>query len=211
MSRFDFKIIYRPGSVGGKLDALTRRSGDLPKEGDECLQHQSQVIIKTNNLQMDASYNHTPNTNNADEDTDEDTKMMEGHDGAPEDTEIMEGIPEHTDMEMLEEVIEVDVDVEKNVDHVEHMGHDAHTEDENDVGTNGYTGADHLIEDDNDDNQSVEETEDPELGYIDTMLDDGYRRDLIPRKVLKALREGKRESRLIALRDCENKGGYLWY
>ena len=31
----DFKIVYRPGKAGGKLDALTRRSGDLPKEGDE--------------------------------------------------------------------------------------------------------------------------------------------------------------------------------
>ena len=33
LSRFDYKIIYRPGKAGGKPDALTRRSGDLPKEG----------------------------------------------------------------------------------------------------------------------------------------------------------------------------------
>jgi hypothetical protein len=41
LSRFNFKILYRPGKQGGKPDALTRRSEDLPKEGDERLQHQS--------------------------------------------------------------------------------------------------------------------------------------------------------------------------
>ena len=35
LSRFDYKIVYRPGRAGGKPDALTRRSGDLPEEGDE--------------------------------------------------------------------------------------------------------------------------------------------------------------------------------
>ena len=34
LSRFDFKITYRPGKLCAKPDALTRRSGDLPKEGD---------------------------------------------------------------------------------------------------------------------------------------------------------------------------------
>lgn len=33
-SNYDFKIQYRPGTKNGKADALTRRSGDLPKEGD---------------------------------------------------------------------------------------------------------------------------------------------------------------------------------
>jgi hypothetical protein len=37
LSRFNFKIIYRPGKAGGKPDALTRRSGDLPQGGDERL------------------------------------------------------------------------------------------------------------------------------------------------------------------------------
>ena len=34
LSRFDFKIRYRPGSLGEKPDALTRRTADLPIEGD---------------------------------------------------------------------------------------------------------------------------------------------------------------------------------
>ena len=50
LSRFDFKISFRPGKQGGKPDALTRRSGDLPGEGDERLEQQSQVILKKENL-----------------------------------------------------------------------------------------------------------------------------------------------------------------
>ncbi|KAH0606111.1 uncharacterized protein H6S33_003772, partial [Morchella sextelata] len=50
LSRFDFVIQFRPGKQGAKPDALTRRSGDLPKEGDERLTHQSQVVLKRKNL-----------------------------------------------------------------------------------------------------------------------------------------------------------------
>jgi hypothetical protein len=51
LSRFNFKIVYRPGKQGGKPDALTRRSEDLPKEGDERLQHQSQTVLKRENFE----------------------------------------------------------------------------------------------------------------------------------------------------------------
>src|SRR5947209_14246966 len=50
LSRFNFKIIYRPRKAGAKPDALTRRSGDLSKEGDERLLHQSQTVLKPQNL-----------------------------------------------------------------------------------------------------------------------------------------------------------------
>jgi hypothetical protein len=50
LSRFNFKITYRPGKQGAKPDALTRRSEDLPKEGDERLLHQSQVVLKKENF-----------------------------------------------------------------------------------------------------------------------------------------------------------------
>jgi hypothetical protein len=50
LSRFNFKITYRPGKQGEKPDALTRRSEDLPKEGDERLEHQSRVILKKENF-----------------------------------------------------------------------------------------------------------------------------------------------------------------
>jgi len=35
--RFDYEIVYRPGRSNGKVDALTRRPGDLPEGGDETL------------------------------------------------------------------------------------------------------------------------------------------------------------------------------
>jgi len=55
LSRFNFKIKYRPGKAGGKPDALTRRSGDLPKGGDERLKFQNQVVLKPENLDLAAT------------------------------------------------------------------------------------------------------------------------------------------------------------
>lgn len=51
LSRFNFRIVYRPGKEGVKPDALTRRSEDLPQEGDERLLHQSQVVLKRENFE----------------------------------------------------------------------------------------------------------------------------------------------------------------
>ena len=39
LSRFDFRIIYRPVQLGDKPDALTRTFGDLSKGGNERLLH----------------------------------------------------------------------------------------------------------------------------------------------------------------------------
>jgi hypothetical protein len=50
LPRFNLIITYRPGKQGGKLDALTKRSGDLPEEGDERLRHQAQVVLKKENI-----------------------------------------------------------------------------------------------------------------------------------------------------------------
>ena len=52
LSRFNFKINFRPGKAGGKPNTLTRRSGDLPEEGDEQLKIQQQVIIKSENISL---------------------------------------------------------------------------------------------------------------------------------------------------------------
>ena len=35
LAQYDFLITFRPGDRNGKADALTRRFGDLPKEGDD--------------------------------------------------------------------------------------------------------------------------------------------------------------------------------
>ena len=50
LSRFNFVIQYRLGKLGAKPDALTRRSGDLLKERDGCLQQMVQTVLKPHNL-----------------------------------------------------------------------------------------------------------------------------------------------------------------
>jgi len=50
LSRFNFKIHYRPGKASGKPDALTRRSRDLPKGRDERLGHMEQLVLKPFNV-----------------------------------------------------------------------------------------------------------------------------------------------------------------
>lgn len=50
LSRFNFRITYRPGKQGAKPDSLTRRSEDLPKEGDKRLRQQSQTVLKRENI-----------------------------------------------------------------------------------------------------------------------------------------------------------------
>ena len=42
LAQYDFRIVFRPGKQNGKADALTRRSGDLPKEGSN---HPVQALI----------------------------------------------------------------------------------------------------------------------------------------------------------------------
>jgi transposase InsO family protein len=46
LSRFDFKITYRPGRLGQKPDALTRRSQDLPADAsDERIANRSRILL----------------------------------------------------------------------------------------------------------------------------------------------------------------------
>ncbi|KAI0994899.1 hypothetical protein K3495_g13280 [Podosphaera aphanis] len=51
LSRFNFVISYRPGRLGAKPDALTRRSEDLPSDQeDERIRQQCQTVLKPHNL-----------------------------------------------------------------------------------------------------------------------------------------------------------------
>jgi hypothetical protein len=55
LSQFNFKILYRRGTTGGKPDALTHRSGDLPTAGDDrSLEYQTTIIKPENILQLSA-------------------------------------------------------------------------------------------------------------------------------------------------------------
>jgi hypothetical protein len=61
LSQFNFKIVYHPGTAGGKPDTLTCRSGDLPKAGDDCsLENQTTIIKPQNILQLSAMATLTP-------------------------------------------------------------------------------------------------------------------------------------------------------
>ena len=62
---------------------------------------------------------------------------------------------------------------------------------------------------DDDDDAPADDDQAPADTDIQNLVDEGYRRDTLPRKVLKALCEGKTESKLLVLKDCENRGGYL--
>jgi hypothetical protein len=50
LSHFNFKIVYRPGKAGGKPDAQSHRSGDLPQGGDKCLLEQQKAVLILQNL-----------------------------------------------------------------------------------------------------------------------------------------------------------------
>ena len=54
LSRFNYRITYRRGKQGGKPDALTRWSGDLPEEGDETFRNQT-TVLKSHNLAPDVA------------------------------------------------------------------------------------------------------------------------------------------------------------
>jgi len=49
LSRLDYEFVYRPGKLNGKADALTRRPGDLPEDGDERSNTMEQVVLKPEN------------------------------------------------------------------------------------------------------------------------------------------------------------------
>lgn len=65
LSEFNFKVTYRPGRLGTKPDALTRRPGDIP-EGvdDERKQHQVQTVLKSHNVEdsMVRTFSNTDST-----------------------------------------------------------------------------------------------------------------------------------------------------
>jgi hypothetical protein len=53
LSRFNFRIVYRPGVQGGKPDALTRRASDIPNTkdtSDERISQRMQTVLKEHNL-----------------------------------------------------------------------------------------------------------------------------------------------------------------
>jgi hypothetical protein len=56
LADFHFQIVYRPGKQGGKPDALTRRSGDLPKEGDERIAQLQKAVLDPSKFVLAATF-----------------------------------------------------------------------------------------------------------------------------------------------------------
>ena len=52
LSKFNFEIIYRPGSMNNRADVFTRRSGDVPKKRDNRRQFQWQTMLKKKNFKI---------------------------------------------------------------------------------------------------------------------------------------------------------------
>ena len=59
LTRFDFKITYRPGKQQGKADALSRRSYLAPRLGDPTFDNKKQVILGPTRLHTTRFF-HTP-------------------------------------------------------------------------------------------------------------------------------------------------------
>ena len=50
LSRFDFGIVHRPGKQQGLLDALSKRSNLIPKEGEAAYNQQRTTLLKPERL-----------------------------------------------------------------------------------------------------------------------------------------------------------------
>lgn len=57
LSEFDFLVRFRPVTKNGKPVALIRKSGHIPKEGNERLTHHIQTILKLRKLKISAVLN----------------------------------------------------------------------------------------------------------------------------------------------------------
>ena len=45
LNLYNIKIEYSPGKEGGKLDALTRQEGNLPKNNDERIKYRERILL----------------------------------------------------------------------------------------------------------------------------------------------------------------------
>jgi hypothetical protein len=109
LSRFNFKITYRPGRQGAKPDSLTRRSEDLPREGDQRLTHQSQVVLKPENL--DISLNATSQENALEEDNEITELFKQAYENDPIPNQILNDLrikKQHSKLISLAECSEAD-------------------------------------------------------------------------------------------------------
>ena len=185
LSRFDFRITYRPGKAGGKPDALTRRSGDLPTEGDERLLANQHAVLKPQNLsdlhrdgRMDAV----------------DSLQLLAND-VPDARQLDAGQPDAGRM---------DVPGAERID----AG-------QPDAGQLDVPGAERIDAGQPDAGQldvpGAEQIDVPDAGRISTLLAEAYLADPFPEWILGLVRNDARQCKEISLADCKERDGRLIY
>ena len=54
LSRFNFQIVYRPGTANARADALSRKLEDMPKDvKDDRLKNRKRPLIKSENFDLE--------------------------------------------------------------------------------------------------------------------------------------------------------------
>ena len=182
LSRFDFKIVYRPGKAGGKPDALTRRSGDLPKVGDasdERNNYQHQVILKPHNFAT--SSNQSPSGSSF---------------GSSHHQDItLHAIQLHLEPRITDQYLAATfLDEEKALDNNDSNETDISFEPQLDLATD-----------------QTQPDDDPLDVPTETLWDLARERDKFAPLILKLLKEGARYHKGIPLAECEDRNGYLYF
>ena len=182
---FDFRITYQPGKEGGKPDALTWRSGDLPKEGDDRLLANQHAVLKPQNL--------------SDLHRDRGMKLLANDflDAGQPDARRMD-IPGAERIDVPDagqpDAGRMDIPGAKRID-IPDAG-------QLDAGQMDVPGAEQIDAGQPD----AERYNVPDAGRISTLLTEAYQADPFPERILGLLRNGTRQCKEISLADCKCHG-----
>jgi transposase InsO family protein len=184
LSQFDFRIIYCPGKSGGKPDALTRRSGDLLKEGDNDDARTTEnlsIVIKPH--QLVAALNSVYLLANGD------APLPPNPVVAVAPNPVIADVPPPPDPVVA---VAPDPVVAVAPDPVVAVAPDPVIVDAPDP--------------------VVADAPDPLLAAeLNRLFNEAYEADPLPNDVLRMLRDGVRQSRRITLAECREQAGRLWY
>ena len=183
LSRFNFVIQFWPGKLGGKPDSLTRRSGDLPKEGDERIKQMQQTVLKDHNL--DPAIKSSKNQSNIDLIATPSTRSF-----TPSTTSAL-NLDSTSTFNISADSIEPITAPTKAIEPI--------------IGKPTATVAPTVTEPTN------ANSEEEEAMSLDQLLDQDYKKDSIPNRVLELLARGANYSKDLTIADCSVVNGRLHY
>jgi len=226
LSGFDFRIVYRPGKAGGKPDVLTRRSGDLPKEGDERLLTNRHAVLKPQNLidlpKAGAVNAGRINVSNAGHEL-----IDVSNTGQIDISDAGNGWIDASDAGRIDAL-----NVERNSSELSDLRIDVRRIGVSDVASNPWNPSDSRIDARRPDaldvanRLSLMANDVPDAGQPDavqpdaiqldpgriaTLLTEAYQVDQFPGRILGLLRDGTRQCKEISLADCKEMNGRLFY